>query len=157
MRLLLKIDDVLERVETFLAVVLFAALALSMLVTITARNLLGLSFQKLLELTPVMVLWLALVGSTLALKHQRHIKLELLLRHCSPALRRQAARLRSGFGLALSLLLGWAALTFVRSEIAIFGPWGWLAAALPLFFAQVAFRCLLTLLHPEVTGETPWS
>ncbi|MEJ2474272.1 MAG: TRAP transporter small permease subunit [Desulfobacterales bacterium] len=81
MRLLAKIDDTLEIIEQAIIIFLFSALVLMIITNIAARNFFGVSYQKILEISPGIVLWLALIGATLALKKQRHIKLEILLRY----------------------------------------------------------------------------
>ena len=101
------------------------------LFNIVSRNLSHLSFQKILEIAPTFVLWLALLGASLALKSRRHIRLELLLRFC-PFSVRQAAGIATGlFGMAVMGILFYASLGFVANEIAIFGPWGWLSTIFP--------------------------
>ena len=114
---------------------------------IVSRNLFHLSFQKTLETAPILVLWLALIGSTLALKQRRHIKLDLLLRFCSPRWRLAAHKATSLFGIAVMGILLAAAVQFVRNEIAIFGPWGWTSIIFPLFFAVALFRYVVRLLN----------
>lgn len=68
MHLLAKIDNALETMEKVIVVALFAALILLIASNILARNLFGISFPETLELTPALVLWIALIGATLALK-----------------------------------------------------------------------------------------
>jgi TRAP-type C4-dicarboxylate transport system permease small subunit len=143
MHLLTKIDDALEYMENAIVVALFAALILLIAFNILARNLFGISFPKTLELTPAIVLWIALIGATLALKKGRHIKLEILLRYTGRRARR-AARIVSGlFGTAVMATLFVASLSFVKNEWAIFGFRGAASLAFPLFFALASFRYLL--------------
>lgn len=143
MHLLTKIDDALEYLENAIVVALFAALILLIAFNILVRNLFGISFPKTLELTPAIVLWIALIGATLALKKGRHIKLEILLRYTGHGARR-AARIISGlFGTVVMATLFIASLTFVKNEWAIFGIRGAASLAFPLFFALASFRYLL--------------
>ena len=90
MRLLAKFDDTLEIIGRTVVIFLFSALVLMITTNIVARNLFGVSYQKILEVSPGIVLWLALIGATLALKRQRHIKLEILLRYAGHRTRRLA-------------------------------------------------------------------
>jgi TRAP-type C4-dicarboxylate transport system permease small subunit len=142
-RILAKIDHAAATVEKTLVVLLFAVLILSTVVNIAARNLFDRSFQQILEFTPVMVLWLALLGSTLALKYGRHIRLELLLRHVDSRLRKPARRAGCLFGAVVTGILFWSSVSFVQNEIGIFGSRGWTAAIFPMFFALATFRYLL--------------
>jgi len=152
MLILRKIDTWLAAAERALTVALFFALVASIAVNIIARNLFQTSFQLLLEIGPALVLWLALIGSTLALRENRHIKIELLLRFCSPRLTTLAGRLCGLFGMVVMALLGVASLEFVTNEVAIFGTRGWLAVAFPAFFTIAFFRFLTRALAPAETN-----
>ena len=135
-----KIDDFLEKFERGLVVVLFSALVLMTTFNIFSRNVFHVFFRELLEITPALVLWLALVGSTLALKKQRHIKLELLLRFCSERVNSIAHITSNIFGLAVMGILFWASVEFLKNEIDIFGRDGIFAIIFPLFFSLSFFR-----------------
>ena len=102
---------------------------------IVARNLLNVSYQVILEISPALVLWLALLGSTLALKYQRHIRLELFIRFLSPPLRRAARCAASVFGTVVMGILFVASFSFLENETVMFGYRGWVAIILPIFFA----------------------
>jgi len=139
-RLLRKIDDGLARAEKAMAVILFFALVASIAVNIIARNLFQASFQYLLEMGPSLVLWLALIGSTLALRENRHIRIELVLRFIPPRLSGLAGRVCGVFGMVIMAVLGYGSLEFVTNEVAIFGARGWLAIVFPAFFTIALFR-----------------
>ena len=150
-----RLDNALEKVERFVAASLFTALIALICFNIFARNILHLASHRLLEMAPTIVLWLALVGATLGLKQGRHIKIELLLRFFSDPARRQAIALTSLFGLVVCAVLAWAAVAFVRNEIALFGARGWPAGCFALFFALAAFRFALRLLGVWGKPEGP--
>jgi len=135
-----KFDDWLERAERCLAIVLLSLLIALICANIAARNLLHMVSHNLLELAPRVVLWLSLVGATLALKYRRHIKIELLLRFLPPAWRRLAVALTSLFALLVTAVLGYSAFIFMLNEATLFGAWGWSAVCFPLFFLLAAFR-----------------
>lgn len=135
-----KIDQVLAMAEKAVAVALFFALVVSIAVNIVARNLFQTSFQYLLEMGPAMVLWLALIGSTLALRENRHIRIELVLRFCPPRLAVLAGRICGLFGMVIMAVLGYGSFEFVTNEVAIFGTRGWLAVVFPIFFTIAFFR-----------------
>jgi C4-dicarboxylate transporter, DctQ subunit len=156
MRILNRVDSWLAAAEKIIAVALFVALVASITINIVARNLFQTSFQYLLEISPALVLWLALIGSTLALKENRHIKIEILLRFCPPRLAALAGRLCGMFGMAIMALLGYASLEFVTNEVAIFGVRGWMAAVFPFFFTIAFFRFFTRVLAPaQVIPGTP--
>jgi len=140
MRTIRKINELLTVIEKILIILLFSALVLLITFNIISRNLFHVSFQKILEIAPTLVLWLALVGSTLALKNQRHIKLELLLRYFPERLRFTAGIVTCTFGITIMGILFFASLEFVKNEIEIFGRWGWCSVIFPFFFASSLFR-----------------
>jgi TRAP-type C4-dicarboxylate transport system permease small subunit len=124
---------------------------------IFARNFFGVSYQKILEVGPNIVLWLTLTGATLALKKQRHIKLEILLRYAGRRTRRLARLLGSLFGTIVMGFLFAASLTFLKNEMAIFGLQGVSAVVFPLFFALTFFRYLLSGLTAVRSTPVPAS
>lgn len=142
-----QIDNFLVRIERRLAVALYVMLIVLICTTIVGRNLLQMTSHRLMELAPTVVLWLALVGATLALKEQRHIRIELLLRFLPPGGQRVAVALTSLFGIGVCGVLTYAAVSFVYNEIILFGPWGWLSVCFPLFFLVVFLRFGLRFLH----------
>lgn len=140
MRFIKQIDDFLEKIEKVLAVFLFSGLALLITFNILSRNIFDYSFEKIFETAPVFVLWLALVGSSLALKKRRHIKMELLLRYCPTICRYYSNYAVSFFGMAVMGILFYSSLQFVSNEVQIFGNKGFFSVIFPLFFALSFFR-----------------
>ena len=160
MKQLIRIDDFLATCERFLVVCLYTTLIALIIFNITSRNLFHLSFHRILEIAPALVLWLALIGATLGLKHNRHIRLELFLRFCPDKTKQLAGRIGCGFGVIVMTTLFFAALQFTVSEIRIFGPWGAAAAIFPLFFALAAFRYFVQIIittsrRTPSNSETP--
>lgn len=147
MRFIKKMDDFLEKIEKALAVLLFSALALLITFNILSRNLFDYSFEKIFETAPALVLWLALIGSSLALKKRRHIKLELLLRYCPAVCRYYSDFAVSFFGMAVTGILFFTSLQFVSNEIKIFGNKGFFSVIFPLFFALSFFRYFTWILY----------
>ena len=140
MKLIQKIDDGLAAAEKCLVVVLYAMLILMIGFNILSRNLINYASRQLLEILPVLVLWLALIGSTLAIKQQRHIKIALLLRYCSRRIRFMAHIATCLFGMAVMGILLWVSLDFIKNEVDMFGPWGLVSIIFPLFFSISFFR-----------------
>ncbi len=151
---ILKIDNGLEKIERGVAVGLFSLLIGLICINILTRNIFHWTSHALLELAPTVVLWLALVGATLALKQQRHIKIELLLRFLPPSARRMATSLTRLFAMGICALLAWASVTFVYNEVVLLGAKGWLAVCFPLFFTVAFFRFGLDLLHQWGPAES---
>jgi TRAP-type C4-dicarboxylate transport system permease small subunit len=143
---LLQMDRWLAGVERGLTVVCFTTLILAIGINIVTRNLLHVSSYQILELAPVLVLWVSLLGASLAVRKQRHIKIELLLRFVSPPWRRLCTALTQVFGLLVTALLAYAAFTFVSQEIQLFGLRGAMSICFPLFFLSAFFRMGLQLI-----------
>jgi C4-dicarboxylate transporter, DctQ subunit len=146
MKLLNRIDSFLSTCECLLAVGLFLVLMGVLTLNILLRNLADTSLPGTFEIAAALVLWLALVGGSLALRDRRHIKIEFLRRLLPATGQRWAERVVSLFGLVVMGVLFIAAVFFTRNEIAIFGRSGWKAMIFPSFFALAAFRFALQLL-----------
>ncbi len=140
MKLIQRIDDGLATVEKCLAVVLYAMLILMIGFNILSRNLFNFASGQVLEMLPMLVLWLALIGSTLAIKQQRHIKIEWLLRVCSRRIRFMAHIATCLFCMVVMGILLWVSLDFIKNEVDMFGPWGLVSIIFPLFFSISFFR-----------------
>jgi len=148
MRLLRRIDHVLSVMERALVILLFAALVAAIGINVVSRNFFHHSFQALLEYAPTLVLWLALMGSTLGLRSNRHIRLELLLRFTPPGARRLAERAAALFGMTAMGVMAVASLLFVKNEVAIFGAGGYTVVVFPIFFSLALFRFFINLIAP---------
>jgi len=147
-RLIKRLDDTLARIEKCVIVVCFTLLVSFVLFGILSRNLFHLPSIRLFESAPSLVLWMALLGASLALQQRRHIRLELVLRYSSQTVRKWSGRVVNVFGTAVMAVLLVTSIEFVHNEIAMFGGWGWLAIIFPIFFGSTAFRYLAALLVP---------
>ena len=143
MKILVRIDAALAAVERFSVAVLFTGLVLMTFGNIVLRNLFGISSQTMLEMAPAGVLWIALVGASLALRQGRHIRLEIVLRFVSGPVRTAARIATALFGAVVMGILFLASFSFVENEVAIFGSRGWIGVIFPFFFAVSSFRYLL--------------
>jgi len=152
MNALEKIDNALAVAERVLIVITFSLLILLVSANIALRNLFGISFQAVLEAAPGLVMWLALLGATLAMRRDGHIKLELFLRYFPDRVRQGARRASSLFGLIVTGSLGIASFLFVSNEIDMFGSWGYVSTIFPVFFAILAFRFLKRMFDPALPG-----
>ena len=88
MRWMERLDSLLECAERFFICVLFLALILILAGNILGRNLVGYFPQKLMEMVPAIVMWLTLVGASLALRKHRHIGFDVMLRVFPPHAKR---------------------------------------------------------------------
>jgi TRAP-type C4-dicarboxylate transport system permease small subunit len=153
MKFLRKLDQALSLVEKGSAVFLFSALILLIALNIITRNIFRTSFEEILEISPVLVLWLALVGSLMALRDNRHIKIEIFLRYTSIRTRLAAHVVSSVFGMTVTGVLLIASFEFVVNEIAVFGLKGFFAVIFPLFFCGSFFRFFIQLIDPAASNR----
>lgn len=137
------LDGRLEKAERILAISLYTLLIAAVAINVIARNLLRMGSSFLLDATPTLVVWLALVGATLGIKHGRHIRIGVLLRLLPLSWRKPATALTSLLAMLVAAVLCYAAVLFLRNELILFGALGWRSICLPLFFLMVAFRCAL--------------
>jgi len=149
-----RVDDALALFEKSVIVLCFSMLVFFIIFNILSRNLFHLPSHKLFEASPNLVLWLALLGASLALKGQRHIRLELVLRYCSDRIRWWAAVAVNLFGALVMGILLVASFEFVSNEIAMFGDWGRLSMIFPFFFSAAGFRYLAALFYRFASPPT---
>lgn len=145
MNIIYRIDRFLALCECLAVVALSTALVLVLTLNILLRNLAHSSLPHTFEIAATLVLWLALVGGSLALRDGSHIKIEFLLRFLPETWRRWTGLAVSLFGLVVMGVLLVTALFFTHNEIAIFGRSGWTTVVFPLFFALGSFRFALQL------------
>lgn len=148
-------DARLEQVERFAVVLLYAILIAALAVHVFARNILHTGSASMLEASPSLMLWLALAGATLGLKHRRHITIGLLRRLLPPVWGQAADRLTGLFAMLLSAVLFYAAILFVGNEIELFGVQGWPSVCFPIFFGIAFFRSALRMMGMQQHANGP--
>lgn len=164
MRVLHRIDEFLATLEQTLIVVFLAAMVLLAFLQVLLRNLWGFGLPWVDILLRHMVLWLGIVGASLAAKRKQHIRIDILPRHFPL---RQQRIIEQGIlvlSAAVSILLGLGAFTLVRQEWATgsvaFGsvPVWVLQLVLPVGFAVLAFRFVLDVFagRPPSPGMGLW-
>lgn len=149
-----RLDDALARIEKWMIMLCFSLLVFFIVFNILSRNMFHLPSHRIFEAGPHLVLWIALLGASLALKQQRHIRLEVVLRYCSDRLRQLAAVAVGLFGALVMGVLLFTSMVFVRNEIAMFGSWGRLSFIFPIFFSMALFRYLTGLLYRMSSNPT---
>lgn len=147
------IDNWLEKIEKLALVSLFLALIAAMVINIIQRNVFGQSSQLTQELMPIGVLWISLIGASLALKHGKHISMELVLRFVPPDLKRPLLRLSGVFGAVVMAIGFYLALDFMKGELKIFGTRGYLSIIIPVFFALAFFRYVIQIFYPHANAH----
>lgn len=170
MRLLVRLDTLLLRLEQLLIWVMLGGLTLLASFQVLLRNLFGLGFPELDILLRHLVLWLAIAGASLATRTGRHIRIDLLPRLFTVRQRKLLERGTPFLSAIISLLFCLAAVDLVRQEWAAgaiaFGavPTWPLQLILPIGFALFAFRFTLqgflgggALIGGSNHGEERWT
>lgn len=147
--MLLKLDGYIEKLENAVIVACFGLLILLTGGGFIARKLFSYTSMDLLSLQPALLLWLALVGGSVAIKRGKHIRLELLLRLLPEQYKGWAYRIGGVFGMVVMLILLVLCRDFVASSIALSGWAGYLTIIMPIFFVVAAFRFFLQTLYPH--------
>ena len=146
--MLKRLDNILEKVERLTIIILFSSLIILMTTNIIQRNLLGQSSQEILEYLPTMVMWISLIGASLAIKEGKHISMELLLRLVPADFKDILHRGAGVFGCLMMLVGLYLSKDFMVGELKIFGTKGYVSSIIPIFFASGAFRYFILSLYP---------
>ena len=147
--MLRRCDGILETVEKVIVVAAFSVLILLTGVGFLARYFFGYTSMDLLSLQPALLMWLSLVGGSIAIRQGKHIRLELLLRFMPDHLKTAAHRAGGVFGCAVMMVLLYLSKDFVESSIALSGWSGYLTLILPVFFVVATFRFLMQIVYPH--------
>lgn len=145
-RLWNRIDRAARNLETWLIVIILGGLIVFGAAQIVLRNFFSIGFSWGDGLTRLTVLWLGLLGALAASRDGRHITMGALARWLPEKLRTAAGVCADGFGGAVSAVLAWYALKFVRDSRE-FGdlllgdvPAWWLQSIMPVAFALIAWQ-----------------
>ena len=139
-------DEVIDRVEQILLVILLSSMILIAFLQIVLRNLLstGLSWGD--PLVRNLVLWIGFIGAALATREGKHINIDVLSRWMPPLGKDLIEFLTQLFSFFICGLLTYAAWKFIRNEaqmgtIAFLGIPAWIPEIiLPLAFGLMALR-----------------
>jgi TRAP-type C4-dicarboxylate transport system permease small subunit len=152
-----RIDAVLAKAEQVLIVIVLSVMLLLAFLQVLLRNAWDFGLPWIDILLRHLVLWLGIMGASLATRMNRHIRIEALLRFLPARHQRFVERGVLLIAAAICTLLGVAAVDLVRQEQATgsmaFGPvptW-MLQLVLPVGFAIVAFRFGLQTFSPTAT------
>jgi TRAP-type C4-dicarboxylate transport system permease small subunit len=136
----------LHKVEDFLIAGLLTGTMGLALYQIILRDVMGTGIVWGDVLIRLMVLWLGMAGAMVATRQRKHISVDLITRHLSPAWRRAAESLTSLFAGAVCLIAFYTSLQFVIGERA-FGsiafaqvPYWVCVVILPVAFFIIAVR-----------------
>ncbi len=108
------IERWLQIVETALLVALLAAMIGFAAFQIIARNTFGGGLGWADGLVQVALLWVTMVGASVAAGADRHIKIDIVPRFAGPRMRVLAARVTALATAVLCAALGWTSIEFIR-------------------------------------------
>jgi TRAP-type C4-dicarboxylate transport system permease small subunit len=147
--MLRKFDGLLEALERVIVVSAFSLLIILAGGGFLARYFFGYTSMDMLTLQPALLMWLSLVGGSIAIRQGKHIRLELLLRFMPDHLKTLAHRAGGVFGCVVMVVLLYLSKDFVESSIALSGWSGYLTLIMPVFFVVATFRYLMQIIYPH--------
>ena len=145
--------DRLHRAEDGLLVLLLTTMIVLAGTQILMRNLLDSGFVWIDPLLRVLVLWLALIGATVATRHNKHIRIDLLSRYFSRNTHRLIQVMVRQVSAWTCLVIAWYGMDWIRldyeySVTSFAGIPAWsVEIIVPLAFALIGIRYFLLSLH----------
>ena len=141
--------DRLHRAEDGLLAILLAVMIVLAGTQILLRNLFDSGFVWIDPLLRVLVLWLALIGATVATRHNKHIRIDLLSRHFKRNTHRLIQSLVGQVSAWTCLVIAWYGMDWIRldyadavTSFADVPSWS-VEIIVPLAFALIGLRYLL--------------
>ena len=154
------LDRWLNLAETVLLVSLLGAMIGFATFQIVARNVFAAGLTWADGLIQIAVLWVTMVGASVAAGSDRHIKIDVVPRFAGPKLRAVAGRLTALSTGLLCAALGWTSIEFIRWEM-VDGTAGfgvvpaWLCESIiPIASAVMAARYLCRAAWPADDGPS---
>jgi len=145
--------DRLHRAEDGLLALLLSVMIVLAGTQILLRNLFDSGFVWIDPLLRVLVLWLGLLGATVATRHNKHIRIDLLSRYFRRNTHRLIQALVGQVSAWTCLVIGWYGLDWIRLDYDEGVNWfadvpAWAVEIIvPLAFALIGLRYLLLSIH----------
>ena len=145
--------DRLHRAEDGLLALLLTTMIVLAGTQILMRNLFDSGFVWIDPLLRVLVLWLGLIGATVASRHNKHIRIDLLSRYFSRNTHRLIQAMVGQVSACTCLAIawygmGWIRLDYADSVTAFAGIPAWsVEIIVPLAFALIGIRYFLLSFH----------
>jgi C4-dicarboxylate transporter DctQ subunit len=139
-------DEIIERIEQILLVILLSSMILIAFFQIVLRNVFatGLSWGD--PLVRNLVLWIGFIGATLATREGKHINIDVVSRWLSSLGKNAVAFITHLFSFMICCLLTYAALKFIKNEtemgnVTFLNIPAWIPEMiLPITFGLMTFR-----------------
>jgi len=138
-----RISRFLNKLEETLLVFLLLLMVLLAFLPIVFRNVVSLGLVWLDPLLRHLVLWVALLGASVATREDRHIKIDLVAPHLRPE---KQALLTGGihfFSALVCLALVWPAVEFIRED---YDPADYIIGLIPLWVSQAIIPVMLGII-----------
>ena len=145
--------DRLHRAEDGLLALLLIIMIVLAGTQILMRNLFDSGFVWIDPLLRVLVLWLGLIGATVATRHNKHIRIDLLSHYFERNTHRLIQSLIAQVSTWTCLVIAWYGMDWIRLDYAdgvtaFAGIPAWtIEIIVPLSFALIGLRYLLRSLH----------
>lgn len=157
MKVLDAIDDYLSKIESWAIIVLFSSLIVTAFIQVILRNFFSSGFIWADVLLRNSVLWIALLGASIATKERKHIAIDVVSRYFSIRKKYIIEIVISIISIYVSHLLAIASLTFISDErgsggVLVFGIHTWcFLVIIPIAFYSIAFRFFIRALKRVIT------
>ena len=132
-----------ERLEEILLVFLAVLMVSLGFLQILFRNLISIGIVWVDPLVRHLVLWVALLGASIATRENRHISIDVLSTYLSPALRQRVQGALQLFSALICLLLVHPAIRFLQDD---YQPGKFLALGIPLWLSQTIMPVIMAVL-----------
>jgi C4-dicarboxylate transporter, DctQ subunit len=106
----------IHRLEETALVILVGSMVVLAISQIILRNLFSVSLLWAEPLIRHLVLWSGFIGALIATRENKHIRIDAILRVCSPRIRLLLDGLSLLLSAAICLLLTWVSIQFLRDE-----------------------------------------
>ena len=153
--MVLRLYRFLLRLEESLLVVILLSTIIFAVAQIFLRNFFHSGIPWGDSLVRILVLWLGLIGAMIASRDHRHIKIDILSRHMTPANQLWLRRFTDSITAIVCFVVAWYAFLFVRIEYqdgmrAFENVPVWLTEVIiPVGFLIMAVRFLLSAVLPH--------
>jgi len=153
--MVLRLYRFLLRLEESLLVVILLSTIIFAVAQIFLRNFFHSGIPWGDSLVRILVLWLGLIGAMIASRDHRHIKIDILSRHMTPANQLWLRRFTDSITAIVCFVVAWYAFLFVRIEYqdgmrAFENVPVWMTEAIiPIGFLIMAVRFLLSAVLPH--------
>jgi TRAP-type C4-dicarboxylate transport system permease small subunit len=146
-----KLVSALNRLEEIVLCLLMSLMVLLGSFLILSRNFFQISLFWIDPVLRHVVLWVALLGASIATREERHISIDLLSTYLKPPNRQRMYAGLFLFSAVNCFLLVWPSINFVQQEYQIGKS---LAPGIPVWLAQSIMPIMLAVLGVRFLGKT---